>query len=667
MPPIRPARTLARRSVAALVALAAAWAVTPASATTRIMNFNLLNWGGSSGLARTGQMLSVTRGIQPDIVVSQEVLDQGGVDLFLNSVLNWREPGQWSAAPFSNGPDTDNGLWYKPAKWTYLDKKQVPTALRDITRWHLRLAGYNSTEAEIYIYSMHLKASMGFEADRLAEMKICRRDAETTLPFGAHVLFVGDMNTYNYSTETCFQWALSDTGQNIGRMKDPINKVGQWHDQVSFAPYHTQSPRTLQFGGGATGGMDDRFDWILESYNLDDGQGMDLDESTYKAYGNNGLHCCNGAINSGTVAPYDQAAMDSLMNASDHIPVQVDVIVPAKAAPSTPALAFGTVFVGAAASLPLTLSNPADVPGDALDYSFDTAPSGFTAPVDAFSVPAGAVGPVNAIGMNTGTPGAKSGSLGIFSDAPDQPFLEIALTGTVVAHANPSSDSLAAVPDDSLDFGTQGSGGFSDKTADVWNYGAAGTPFQGKLRVASAAITGPDAARFTLVEPFAPALIANESARYDVHFDDAGLASDSTLVADLVFQTEDDPSVPGALSPLAPITYHLIARFTQSTIGVGDDALPTATLLYAPAPNPSRTGRVSMRFDLAQEGRASIELYDVRGRRIAVLTDGVRPAGRHVVAWDGTDSAHRTVANGVYFARLVTEHGSQSKRFLVLQ
>jgi hypothetical protein len=163
-----------------------------------------------------------------------------------------------------------------------------------------------------------------------------------------------------------------------------------------------------------------------------------------------------------------------------------------------------------------------------------------------------------------------------------------------------------------------------------------------------------------------PALIAGESARYDVHFDDAGLSSDSTLTADLVFQTEDDPSVPGALSPLAPITYHMIARFTQSTIGVGDE-LPTATLLYAPAPNPSRNGRVSLRFDLAQEGRASIELYDVRGRRVAVLSDGVRPAGRHVVAWDGTDSAHRAVANGVYFARLVTDHGTQSKRFLVLQ
>ena len=665
MPPIRSPRVRARRSVAALLLAGAAalCAATPASAV-RIVNYNLLNWSGSSGIARTGYMLSVTRGVQADLIVGQEVIDQAGVDLFRNSVLNWREPGQWASVPFDNGPDTDNALWYKPAKWTYLDRKLIPPALRHATRYHLRLAGYDSPEAEIYVYSFHLKSSMGFEAERLAEMKIIRRDAETTLPFGAHVVFCGDYNVYN-STEPAFQWALSDTGQNIGRMRDPINQVGNWHDAVSYAPYHTQSPRTLSFGGGATGGMDDRFDFILESYNLNDGHGMDLDESTYKAYGNNGLHCCNSAINTGTVAPYEQTAMDSLMNAADHLPVQVDVVVPARAVPSVPALVFGTVFVGAAAELPLSLSNPVDLPGDGLDYAFDTAPAGFTAPVDPFVVPAGASGPVHAIAMQTGTAGPRSGQLGIFTDAPDQPFLELALSGAVVAHARPSTDSLAVVPDDVLDFGTHASGGFADLPALLWNQGGS-DPYQGSLRIASAAITGPGAARFMLVEPFAPALIAAAGARYDVRFDDAGLAADTTLTADLVFQTEDDPSVPGALSPLSPLTFHMVARFTNSTIGVGDE-LPVATALFAPTPNPVRNGRVALRFDLAVAGPASIELYDVRGRRVAVLAQGERPAGRHTATWDGRDAARRTVANGVYFVRLVTREGAQSRRFLVLQ
>jgi hypothetical protein len=80
-----------------------------------------------------------------------------------------------------------------------------------------------------------------------------------------------------------------------------------------------------------------------------------------------------------------------------------------------------------------------------------------------------------------------------------------------------------------------------------------------------------------------------------------------------------------------------------------------------------RAGRLSLRYDLAQAGPVSIELYDVRGRRVAVLVGGESPAGRHVATWNGLDAAHRPVANGVYFARLLTMQGTQNRRFLMLR
>lgn len=667
MSPSRSAGAPVRRSiVACLIALAFMASATPTSGAVRLMNYNMLNWSGASGAARTGHMLSVTRGVGPDLVVGQELIDQAGVDLFRDSVLNWLEPGEWVAAPFDNGPDSDNALWYKPAKWTYLGKKEIPTALRNASRFHMRLAGYNGVGAEVYVYSFHLKASSGStnEALRLAEMKIIRRDAETTLPLGSHVLFCGDYNVYT-SSETPFQWALSDTGQNIGRMRDPINQMGAWNSNVAFAPYHTQSPRSLQFGGGATGGVDDRFDFVLESYNMDDGQGMDLDESTYRTYGNDGLHCCNSAINAPpTNAAIGQLAADSLMNASDHMPVQVEFIVPAKLGLSTPAIAFGTVIQGGPADQPISLSNPVQVPGDALDYTFDTAPAGFSAPASSFIVPAGATGPVHMISMDTGTIGVKGAQLGLFSDAPDFGYGEIDLSGTVVEHAQASLDSFALAMIDTVDFGTQSAGGFSDQPAQVWNLGF--NALQAQLHVSGASITGDAAARFSLVEPFVPELVGLDAARYDVHFDDSGVTADSTFEALLTFAAADDPALPGAI-PLPSVSYRLVARFTASTVGVEPEALPTATLLYAPTPNPVRTGRLSLRFDLAQAGRASIELFDVRGRRVVVLGDGERPAGRHSVTWNGLDSAQRPVANGVYFVRMVTPQGAQSRRFLMLQ
>src|SRR5207302_10994091 len=125
------------------------------------------------------------------------------------------------------------------------------------------------------------------------------------------------------------------------------------------------SPRTAQFGGGSTGGLDDRFDFILESYNLADGQGLDLLPSTYQAYGQDGHHL-NLAVNAApTNAAVGQTIADALMNASDHLPVVVDAQVPAilQAAAS---LDFGTMLVGTAASRDLTVANLATAPGDAL-------------------------------------------------------------------------------------------------------------------------------------------------------------------------------------------------------------------------------------------------------------------------------------------------------------
>ena len=663
MSPRRPPRASARRSVAALLVLVALAAQAKPAGAVRLMNYNLLNWGGSSGVARLGYMQAIFREAAPDLIVTQEMADQAGVNLYLNSVLNFREPGQWAAATFIEGPDTDSGLFYRTSKWTFLDVVVVPTELRNVYRYHMRLAGYTSTEAELYLYVFHLKASMGFETQRQYEMRLIRLDADA-LPAGSHVVFCGDYNVYT-GTEPAFVKALQDTASNVGRMKDPINKVGNWHSSATFAPYHTQSPRRLSFGGGATGGMDDRFDFILESYNLDDGIGLDLDESTYHAFGNDGLHCCDAAINDPpTNAAVGQAMADSLMFASDHIPVVADFIVPARLQLSANAIAFGTVIQGGPASQALSVSNPADVPGDALDYSFNAAPTGFTAPTGPFAVPPGGTGPLHSIVMDTGTIGIKSGQLGLNTDAPDSQFVNIALDGTVVAHAEASLDSLAPAVLDTIDFGTQTAGGFSDQPAFVWNRGF--DALKAQLHLTGAAITGDAAARFSLVEPFAPALLGLDAAPYDVHFDDSDLSADSTFEALLTFAAEDDPALPGAIA-LPSVSYRLLARFSNSTVDVDPIALPTVTLLYAPVPNPVRTNRVALHFDLAQAGRVTIELYDVRGRHIATLTDGERPVGRHALTWNGLDAAHRPVANGVYFAHMVTAQGAQNRRFLMLQ
>lgn len=79
-------------------------------------------------------------------------------------------------------------------------------------------------------------------------------------------------------------------------------------------------------------------------------------------------------------------------------------------------------------------------------------------------------------------------------------------------------------------------------------------------------------------------------------------------------------------------------------------------IAFAPAfPNPTSSGRTTMQFSLPRAARTRVEMFDVRGRRVRVLADGVREAGQHAVLWDGRDGTGRDVGTGTYFGRLVVE------------
>lgn len=83
-------------------------------------------------------------------------------------------------------------------------------------------------------------------------------------------------------------------------------------------------------------------------------------------------------------------------------------------------------------------------------------------------------------------------------------------------------------------------------------------------------------------------------------------------------------------------------------------------------PNPSR-GEVSFRLPAAATGspRASLEVYDVNGRRVRRVAAQLSADAPLVLRWDGRDERGARVASGVYFARFV-ERGQVSTARLVL-
>jgi hypothetical protein len=70
--------------------------------------------------------------------------------------------------------------------------------------------------------------------------------------------------------------------------------------------------------------MDDRFDFILISDALQDGVDLSVINGSYEAFGNDGNHF-NADINDGPVIPQGQAIADALHEASDHLPVIMEL------------------------------------------------------------------------------------------------------------------------------------------------------------------------------------------------------------------------------------------------------------------------------------------------------------------------------------------------------
>jgi endonuclease/exonuclease/phosphatase family metal-dependent hydrolase len=280
------------------------------------MTYNLLNYPGTDTTTRNPYFRTTLSYVNPDILVVQEITSQAGVNGFVNNVLN--SYSSYKAGTFIDGYDTDNAIFYKDSAFTFLSNTRITTALRDINQFKLVV---NASGDTLNIFSVHLKASQGTEEEAARAAEVDRLRAITDkLSSNANFVVVGDFNLYT-SSESAYQKLLSQS--STGYFLDPINKPGNWHNNSAFTSIHTQSPRVEQFGGGSTGGLDDRFDFILISQAVKDEGGIAYINGSYTAVGNDGNHF-NKSINVQPNTAVPAAVATALYYSADHLPVYAD-------------------------------------------------------------------------------------------------------------------------------------------------------------------------------------------------------------------------------------------------------------------------------------------------------------------------------------------------------
>jgi hypothetical protein len=95
-------------------------------------------------------------------------------------------------------------------------------------------------------------------------------------------------------------------------------------------------------------------------------------------------------------------------------------------------------------------------------------------------------------------------------------------------------------------------------------------------------------------------------------------------------------------------------------------ARPSSLQLGAPWPNPfNPVVRVPLLLERAS--RVDARVLDLAGRQVAVLSRGVLAAGSHELVWDGSDSAGRAAASGLYLLQVEALGERRSSKLTLLR
>jgi len=328
---------------------------------------------------------------------------------------------------------------------------------------------------------------------------------------------------------------------------------------------HTQSPRDIVADGLVGGGMDDRFDFILPTAQLNDGNGISLIANSCRAVGNDGAHY-NLAVNAGNNTYFasnvsrSNILADDLFAAADHIPVLLDMQVPAWSTAELVAVP-SRVIQGATATVLLKVAN--DAPGtvtvgiDPLDYLatgsgvLSGSASGVAALTPSFTN-------VN-LPVTTTTVGLRTGTATVTSsnEAVQNPVISLPVSIRVLRRSDPSLASGSNTDTVTAPFTATVGGPAVDAAVPVWNFGF--TADQATMDIDSVNVpAGP----FSFVSGTATG-VGSSPASLTFRFNPAGLPAGSYSATATV--ATSDENVPGATSAQVTVTL-------SATVGGGNPA-----------------------------------------------------------------------------------------------
>lgn len=330
-------------SITILLIIASFSALLGQPETLKVMQYNLLNYGNNTGYCNTtnnnisdknGYIRTILTAYYPDIFTVCEIGRSSSLpNDFVNNVLNINGLNYWMTSPGSNTNNSSsliNCIFYNSTKLTLVGHHVAQTYTRDIDVYDFKFKNDESDRVTLTCVVAHLKAGTGSDNESKRKMMV-----ENTMRYlennyrERNVLIMGDFNLYS-SSEPAYQALTNETTYPNSYFIDPLYPygVGNWNSNYNYKDYHTQSThKDNDSDCHSSGGMDDRFDFILMSENIYGGrENIRYVGGSYNALGNDGNRF-NKNINNPTNQAVSQEVANALFHNSDHIPVTMDLVV----------------------------------------------------------------------------------------------------------------------------------------------------------------------------------------------------------------------------------------------------------------------------------------------------------------------------------------------------
>lgn len=309
--------------------------------TVTYMQYNLLNYGNFTSYctssnnnpdAKDGYLHTILNYLQPDILAVNEMgSTSSNATHLLEEVLNNNSYGvTYKRADVTNNASSYiiNMIFYNSDKLNLESQQVAQSVVRDINIYRLYMLNEDLAKGDTTFFNCavaHLKAGSDNddERDRGTMTQNLMNYLEYT-ELSEPLLFSGDMNFYSDSEEGLDN--LINNPDPWLKFYDPLNRIGDWHNNSFYADVHSQSTHSANTGCASSGGLDDRFDFIFINKRIaDNTNGVGYVANSYRTVGNDGNHFNKGILDTPTNTTVPADVLQALYYNSDHLPLTMEL------------------------------------------------------------------------------------------------------------------------------------------------------------------------------------------------------------------------------------------------------------------------------------------------------------------------------------------------------